>query len=567
MKVLLSSKSEVSVIHLNGLMAIGGKSSSGHQLKSLSKKDDYAVISPSSEGISIVPLCGKNRSPKHSSPLTINQIEDLQIVLLPTTVEATNNEDKVSPDIEKAIEEITRAANDSDLTSIVLKHIVSLLGLDRGLVIAKNTNEGFEVVAHQGTDPSAPWLSESLLKETLTNKKSVVVPNILGSKFEKNQSLIGTGFLSVVSWPLIWRDEVVGAVIVGSPYPQQVKILENSTVSLLTPYVAHYVHSWVKEKKLERQLQTFRSSDNGPFLTQSTEFQNVVNLARKIAPSDLSVLIQGETGVGKEVMAKWLHEKSQYSSGAFVAVNCGAIPENLIESTLFGHKKGSFTGAIADHTGKFVLAHGGTIFLDEVADLPLTLQGKLLRVIQERSVEPVGSNRAVSINVRILCASHKDLKKLVEKGEFREDLYYRIAETTLEIPPLRDRKQDALLIGQNYLIEMNSKKKFSKDAAEWIQSQKWQGNVRELLSSIKRASVLSQGSEIEVRDFVETCVSSSERHWLGAPNLDDAIKNFQLEKVQLALKLSDGNRKNAAELLGVTPRTLFRYLEDFKGKV
>jgi two-component system NtrC family response regulator len=290
----------------------------------------------------------------------------------------------------------------------------------------------------------------------------------------------------------------------------------------------------------------------------------MMDLARKLAPSDLSVLIQGETGVGKEVLAKWLHEKSDQGKGSFIAVNCGAIPENLIESTLFGHKRGAFTGAVADQTGKFILAHGGTIFLDEVADLPLAVQGKLLRVLQERVVEPVGATRPIAVQVRVLCASHKNLKRLIEKGEFREDLYYRLAEVTLEIPPLRERPEDVILICQQYLKENKIDKKLSPAAWEWLPMQKWTGNVRELLSNLKRAALLSSGKELEVRDFLVTESSTQEKSWLGAPNLEDAIRDFQQEKVKTALKLTEGNRKNAADLLGINQRTLFRYLEDIR---
>jgi DNA-binding NtrC family response regulator len=567
MKILVMSPDHTDYIDINGLVAIGGKKSSGIKISGLSKSDDYGVLSPSENGLSIIPLKGKNRTPLEIRPLSKLEIEDLSFVLIPdmTKKSLSNTSSHIPDSVEKAIQEITHASDDATITSIILRHIVESTGFDRGLVIARNTQGKFEIVAHQGTDPSAPWLSESLLEETLTSKNCVIVPNIVGSRFERNQSLVGTGFITVGAWPLIWRGEVVGAIIAGSSIPQMEKDKIKSFASLFSPFIAQYVSSFVREKKLEEQIKRNRlTEDDGPFLTQSLEMKDLIGLARKIASSDLSVLIQGETGSGKEVLSKWIHEQSSTSKRPFVAVNCGAIPENLIESILFGHKRGAFTGAVADQTGKFVLAHGGSIFLDEVADLPLAVQGKLLRVLQEKTVEPVGSNKTVSVSVRVIAASHKNLKRLVEKGEFREDLYYRLAEMVLEIPPLRRRPEDALLICHQYLKDNKIDKKISTGAWEWIQLQRWPGNVRELLSCLKRAVILSQDKELLVKDFLGPHSQKSEKSWLGADNLDEAMRHFQAEKVKIALSLSDGNRKNAADLLGVNQRTLFRYLEDIR---
>lgn len=565
MKILVVSPKENTVVSLNGLLAMGGSKSSGQRLVGLSKDDDYLVASPTStNAISIVPLKGKDRTPRELRTLERFQIEDLWLMPLPAA-EAVSN--KPAQDLTAAIQDIIHAPDDKTVAATVLSHVLRLTGFDRGLIIGKSTGDRFEVITHQGTDPSAPWLSESLLQETLTGKTSVVVPNLIGSRFEKNLSLVGTGFLAVAAYPLTWQGEVVGALVAGSPFPRDAHSLNDSGVTLLAPYVAQYVASWLREKRLENKLAKFEKmpQDDSPFISQSKTMQDMMVLARRISPSDLSVLIQGETGVGKEVLAKWVHAHGPGAKGAFVAVNCGAIPENLIESTLFGHKKGAFTGAIADQTGKFVLAHGGTLFLDEVADLPLAVQGKLLRALQEKSVEPVGANRAISVQVRVVCATHKDLRSMVEKGTFREDLYYRLAEVTLDIPPLRLRAQDAVLIAQDYLAKNDVSKTLSPASWEWVQSQRWQGNVRELLSTLRRAVLLAQGPQIEVRDLLSpTAANNKTKSWLGAETLDEACRKFQNDKVRIALQMTDGNRKDAAELLGVTSRTLFRYLEDIR---
>jgi two-component system response regulator PilR (NtrC family) len=250
-----------------------------------------------------------------------------------------------------------------------------------------------------------------------------------------------------------------------------------------------------------------------------------------------------------------------------VAVNCGAIPGELLESLLFGHRKGAFTGAVKDQRGKFQQADGGTLFLDEIGDLPGTLQVKILRALQEKSIEPLGSEKTLEVDVRILCATHKNLKNLVDQGEFRQDLYYRLAEVSFEIPPLRKRREDISLIANEVLKEKNSDKRFSADAISWMQRQDWTGNVRELLSAVKRAIALCSGDLIQVHHLTlggPQDPSRQELNWLGGENLEDAKHNFVMDKVKLALQKSNNKRTQAAELLGVTPRTLFRYLENIE---
>jgi DNA-binding NtrC family response regulator len=568
MKVLVVTKDESLLLEPKGLLAIGGKEASGSRIPGLAKKDDYLVISPLSRGgISVVPLKGKDRRPLELKPLEKIQIEDLLLIPLPSASSESEEKPGNVAEVLAAIKDISEAPDENAVYGIVLKQVIKLASFDRGLVVAKNPAGSFEIIAHHGADPSAPWLSESLLQETLSSGKPVVIPSVIGSRFESNKSLVGTGFLAVAAWPLVWRGEVVGALVVGSNMPHDgSQGLESSLIGLFSPFVAQHVSGWIREKRLERQLQRLenKSQDDAPFLSQSPVMQNLINMARRVAPSDLSVLIQGETGVGKEVLAKWLHSKGPNPKGPFVPVNCGAIPENLIESTLFGHKKGSFTGAINDQIGKFVQAHGGTLFLDEIGDLPLNVQGKLLRALQEKSIEPLGAGRPISVQVRVLCASHKNLTELVKKGLFREDLYYRLAEITLEIPPLRLRPEDTILIAQDLLKQINADKKLSADAWEWLQNQRWPGNVRELLTALRRAILMSQKDTLEARDFLLPNMTKAADDWLGGQTLDLAMKNFQMEKVRRALERSQGNRQEAARLLGITSRTLFRYLEDMR---
>jgi DNA-binding NtrC family response regulator len=339
---------------------------------------------------------------------------------------------------------------------------------------------------------------------------------------------------------------------------------------ILAHISAGLVASLLKQQSLQSQVEAMRTlsrAQTGPFVSKNISMEKMADMARRIASTDLSVVIQGESGVGKEVLARWIHNSSSQSKGPFVAINCGAIPEGLIESQLFGHQKGACTGAVSDSVGKFVQANHGTIFLDEVADLPLTTQVKLLRVLQEKVVEPLGSTRTSQVQVRVLCASHKNLRKLVAGGKFRQDLYYRLADVELEIPPLRDRIDDIAIITMQYFAETGCQKKLSKSALDWLRKQQRPGNVRELLSTLRRAMALSIGDEIHSKDFVMGTPSQHEEtDWLGGPDLETARDLFVYSKVQRALQLTLGHRGQTAELLGITTRTLFRYLDEMKSK-
>ena len=229
----------------------------------------------------------------------------------------------------------------------------------------------------------------------------------------------------------------------------------------------------------------------------SPAMQKVFALLEKVAPSDVSVLVQGETGTGKELVAKALHEHGSRKAQPFMAENCAAVPADLLESELFGHKKGSFTGAIADRPGHFVAANGGTVFLDEIGDMPLAMQAKLLRVLQEGEVRPVGSNKVTKVDVRVVAATNKDLRAMCAEGSFREDLYFRLNVVTIQLPPLRDRKGDVRLLVRFFarLVgeEMGREVTITEPALELLERWRWPGNVRELENEIRRAGALSSG--------------------------------------------------------------------------
>ena len=295
--------------------------------------------------------------------------------------------------------------------------------------------------------------------------------------------------------------------------------------------------------------------ESGPML-------EVLSLVRRVAPSEATVLIRGESGTGKELIAKAIHFASPRASGPLIKVNCAALPETLLESELFGHEKGAFTGAITSRQGRFELANGGTIFLDEIGDLPLHLQAKLLRVLQEREYERVGSSRPVKVNVRILAASHRPLEDFITTGQLREDIYYRLNVVTILIPPLRERRSDLSLLIDHFLrrfAEKNHKtiRGLTSAARDGLLRYDYPGNVRELENIIERAVVLTRDDVIDSRDLPLT-VQEPEiaDHGDGETNLTAAVEGLERRMIRDALARSDGVQTRAAELLGMSERGL-----------
>lgn len=323
---------------------------------------------------------------------------------------------------------------------------------------------------------------------------------------------------------------------------------------------AFYLHQLEKEHAVLNELANSYTI-NG-LITTDPAMQKVCQTVQKVAPNNVSVLFLGESGTGKEVLAKALHHHSDRAKGPFVAINCAAIPETLLESELFGYEKGAFTGAVKQTLGKIEIAHKGTLFLDEIGDLPLALQPKLLRFLQERSIERLGGRQSVQIDVRVICATHHDLNELIKKQLFREDLYYRLSEISIFIPPLRERLGDPVVIARVFLAKFacefkRTVKKFSDDALEAIENYTWPGNVRELENKIKRAVIMAEGNKV-TRNDLDIPVCRIERL---AFNLKQVRDNAEKNAVARAITYANGNVSEAAKLLGVTRPTLYNLME------
>ncbi|MES2263016.1 MAG: PEP-CTERM-box response regulator transcription factor [Pseudomonadota bacterium] len=319
---------------------------------------------------------------------------------------------------------------------------------------------------------------------------------------------------------------------------------------------AFYLHALQRENR--RMLQTQADSPLAGVISRDAGMQKVCRSVEKVAPTSASVMILGESGTGKEVLARALHQLSPRSSQRFMAINCAAIPENLLESELFGYEKGAFTGAAKQTKGKVELAHGGTFFLDEVGDLPMPLQAKLLRFLQERVIERIGGHEEIPVDVRIVCATHQNLKELTTVGRFREDLYYRLSEIVVTIPPLRARVGDAALLAHHFKNKFSAQESraslhFSQEAIGVIEAYPWPGNVREMENCIKRAVIMADGPQIVADDLGLSGPAAPEQPL----NLRQVRDEAEYKAIVKVLARVDGNIVKAAELLGISRPTLY----------
>jgi DNA-binding NtrC family response regulator len=337
----------------------------------------------------------------------------------------------------------------------------------------------------------------------------------------------------------------------------------------------------VENVSLRKEMQSLKKKLKGEQLLEnvmgtSQEIKRVIHKLHQVAPTSMSVVIQGETGTGKELIAHTIHERSARSERPFIAVDCGAIPETLMESEFFGHEKGAFTGAEGRRIGYFESAEGGTLFLDEISNLPLFLQGKLLRVLQEREVSRLGSYKSMKVDVRVLASTNRPLDQEVKAGKFREDLYYRLSEFTISLPRLKDRKDDILFLARVFLNEANSELNkattgFSPEAVRAITHYDWPGNVRELRSAIRRA-VLFDSKMITTEHLFESGPDGVPEKGYeceegDAPSLraiaKRTLREAEVEAIEKALRTAGGNKSKAAELLQVDYKTLFRKIKRY----
>lgn len=325
-----------------------------------------------------------------------------------------------------------------------------------------------------------------------------------------------------------------------------------------------------ENRKLRKEIRRRGQSTEGRPIGKNKGFLEILELGETVAPTDSTILLSGESGTGKEVLARYLHALSSRSEGPFFSINCGALPEGLLESELFGHVRGSFTGAVKDKEGLLVAAKGGTFFLDEIGEMSPATQVKLLRALQEREVIPVGATQAVPVDARIIAATNRDLEEEIRRGTFRNDLYYRLNVIALHLPPLRDRREDIPLLARFFLAREGAKSpevqepSLSEESLEILMKYDWPGNVRELENALERAVVVAGGPEIQPEHFPDRVVQAPTPRLVDdPPPPNPAMEVIERAYIEWVLRAEGGNKSRAAEVLGIDPSTLYRKLNRY----
>ena len=478
-----------------------------------------------------------------------------------------------------AILEVSRVLTSSfDLEknlSSVMSTLGGLLDLQRGCVFLLDplSNELRIVASHgltkQNIAKGKYRIGEGIVGRVLEQKSPVVIPNIgeeplflnkTGSRPEKD----GISFLCV---PIKFKREPLGVISVDRIYATEHGNVDDDlrVLKIVASLIAQFVKLWESFEEVEKEKEDLKRELKGKYsieniIGQSDRMQEVFEAVHQVSPSKATVFLRGESGTGKELIAKAVHYMSPRSKGAFIKFNCASIPEGLLESELFGHEKGAFTGAIAARKGKFELADGGTIFLDEIGDLPILLQPKILRVLQEREFERVGGQKTIKVDIRIITATSRDLEKLVSQDRFREDLYFRLNVIPILLPPLNQRGEDIPVLIEYFLEKFNEENQRSvsldKNSMQVFLDYDWPGNVRELENTIERLVVMSRTEKITAADLPISLSTRRPKTTTRSSGLTSNLK--ELEKVNIieALEKTGWIQAKAARLLCITPRQI-----------
>ncbi len=457
----------------------------------------------------------------------------------------------------------------------VMSTLGNLLEMQRGCVFLLDPiSKGLSIVAAHGLTKQSIKkgkyrIGEGIVGRVLEKGVPMVIPNIgeepsflnkTGSRPEKD----GVSFLCV---PIQFKNEALGVLSVDRIYSKKHGNVDDDlrVLTIVSSLIAQFVKLWESYEKVEKEKESLKQELKGKYsidniIGQSDRMQEVFEAVHRVSPSKATVILRGESGTGKELIAKAIHYMSPRNKGPFVKFNCASIPEGLLESELFGHEKGAFTGAIASRSGKFELANKGSIFLDEIGDLPLTLQPKILRVLQEREFERVGSEKTVKVDVRIIVATSGNLEQLVSQGKFREDLYFRLNVIPVILPPLPERGEDISILVDYFLKKFNKENNrsvfYDESALQVLLNHDWPGNVRELENTIERLVIMSRSDRISSSDLP---VSLSLRRIKTAEkgmSLPADIEEIEKMNIQNALEKTGGVQAKAARILGITPRQI-----------
>jgi transcriptional regulator with GAF, ATPase, and Fis domain len=458
----------------------------------------------------------------------------------------------------------------------LMDEAISLARADKGFLILLESNELRVKVARNLTreniEDAVERVSDTIIAKVVKSRRPLIVSDALDDpEFKASESVVNLKLLSVMCVPLMHKGELFGLVYLGND--RIAHRFEQEGLDLLTIFAAQASlllqnAMLVNELQLDNTELRKRLTDQryGEMIGACAGMKDVYRRVDKVAPTDISVLITGETGTGKELIARELHRRSPRAKGPFVTINCGAIPENLLESELFGHVRGAFTGATTTKAGRFQAAVGGTLFLDELGEMPLALQVKLLRALQEKIVYRVGDSRGESVDIRVVAATNKVLAEEVKQGRFREDLFYRINTVTIHLPPLRERGEDITGLAKYFLSrfsqEFSSKVRgYSPASVLALKKYGWPGNIRELENRVKKAVVLADKPLLGPDDL-----DLKPEHLDPVLPLAQAKEEFQTRYINEVLERNNGNRTKTAKELDVDPRTIFRHLEKREGR-
>ena len=457
------------------------------------------------------------------------------------------------------------------LLETMLDELIALTCADRAFLMLMEEGEAKVRVARNidqsSLESSDFTISDTIVQRVLESGESLILADALSHRdFKTSRSVVDLKLCSVMCVPLRARGATIGLFYLGND--NIVNQFGNELLEIVGVFAssaALILADALQREELEAHVRELeeRADDRrfGEIIGACDQMRDIYKKVSRVATTDISVLIEGETGAGKELVAKAIHERSNRAKGPFIVINCGAIPENLLESALFGHVRGAFTGAVATQQGRFQAANGGTLFLDEIGEMPLALQVKILRAIQERVVTKVGDTKAEKVDIRFVAATNRTLVDEVREGRFREDLFYRLNVITLSLPPLRERGDDILLLA-NYFLKRYGQElagrtvTLSSEAVIALKRWNWPGNIRELDNRIKKAVVFSDSGVIRPDDL-----DLGESALEPILPLADARERWQREYINRALALNDGNRTKTARQLDVDPRTVFRHLE------
>ena len=478
-----------------------------------------------------------------------------------------------------ALLEVSKVLNSSFHLEKNLSRTMNVLGdfleMERGSVFLLDhfTKELRIVAAHGLTKEQIERgkykIGEGIVGRVLEKGSPVVIPNV-GEEplfLNKTGARIGKNGISFLCVPIKFKDESIGVLSADRIFKDRAITVDEDirVLEIVASIIAQYVILWKHYKETERERENLKLELKGKYslpniIGNSDRMQEVFEAVHRVADSKATVILYGESGTGKELIAKAIHYMSPRAKWPFIKFNCASIPEGLLESELFGHERGAFTGAIIARKGRFELAHGGTILLDEVSDLPINLQPKILRVLQEREFERVGGEKTIKVDVRLIAATSRNLEELISKGKFREDLFYRLNVVPIFMPALRDRKEDIPLLIEHFLKRFNEENKkdvfISPEALRILVDYNWHGNVRELENTIERLVIMSRNDTIKSSELPINLKLTVTNEVLQKESLKAGIEDIEKSSILDALEKTGWIQAKAARVIGLTPRQI-----------